>query len=299
MKVIWYILVSMRPRQWIKNSILFAGLVFSLHFLETDLIIRSVSAFILFCLLAGSIYLINDVFDREKDRQHPSKKDRPIASGKLGTGTAATVGVILIIFSLISSWYVGVEFFWSALAFVAVNSLYSAVLREMVILDVISIAFSFLIRAVAGVAALESRLPGIELSPWLLICTLFLSLFLAISKRRYENRSLLEAGKHRRPLKEYSANLLDQLIVFSATASVISYSIYTVWPQTVEKFQTDHLVYTIPFVVFGIMRYLYLVYTEEKGGDPSRVLIMEKAILIDVFAWFVAVLWILSRSPMT
>ena len=190
----------------------------------------------------------------------------------------------------------GREFFFFALAFILVNGLYSIILRNVVILDVISISFSFLIRAGAGVVVLHTAIPDLEFSPWLWICTLFLSLFLAICKRRNEFSNLTSAGEHRRSLKEYSKRLLDQLVGMSATAAMISYSIYTVWPETVLKFGTRSLVYTIPFVVFGIMRYLYLVYNRQEGGDPSGVLLTEKAIIIDVFLWFVTTLIIILTA---
>ena len=179
--------------------------------------------------------------------------------------------------------------------FVGINLAYSLIFRNVVILDVIAISYSFLIRAAAGVAVLHPVIPDLEFSPWLWICTLFLSLFLAICKRRNEITHLVAAGDHRTSLRDYSVTLLDQLVSLSATASIIAYSIYTVWPSTVLKFGTRDLVYTIPFVVFGIMRYLYLVYSRHEGGDPSGVLLTEKAIIIDVFLWFAVVVYIIVR----
>jgi len=290
---IWYLIVSMRPKQWTKNLVLFAGVVFSKRFTDPDLVRLSLCGFIVFCGLSGAIYILNDIFDRERDREHPKKTSRPIAAGKIGPGTAAVVAVLLAAALLAVSWKLGSEFFVLAAVFVAVNLAYSMFFRKIVILDVISISFSFLIRAAAGVAVLHTVIPDLEFSPWLWICTLFLSLFLAICKRRNEIANLASAGDHRLSLKDYSVTLLDQLVSLSATASIISYSIYTVWPSTVEKFGTRDLVYTIPFVVFGIMRYLYLVYNRHEGGDPSGVLLTEKAIIIDVFLWFAAVIYII------
>ncbi len=296
MNTVWHVLVSLRPKQWTKNLLLFAGVVFSKSFLDFSLVRKSFLGFLLFCAFSGAIYIINDLFDRDKDREHPSKRTRPIASGTLGTSAAVIVAAVILVISLPLSWLLGSEFFFYSLAFILVNGAYSVILRNVVILDVISISFSFLIRAGAGVVVLHTAIPDLEFSPWLWICTLFLSLFLAICKRRNEFSNLSSAGEHRRSLKEYSEHLLDQLVGMSATSAIISYSIYTVWPETVMKFGTRSLVYTIPFVVFGIMRYLYLVYNRQEGGDPSGVLLTEKAIIIDVFLWFVTTLIIIVTA---
>ncbi|MBN1164003.1 MAG: decaprenyl-phosphate phosphoribosyltransferase [Candidatus Krumholzibacteriota bacterium] len=296
MKKIWYVLISMRPKQWTKNLVLFAGIVFSKRFLETGLVLRSFLGFAVFCMLSGAIYILNDLFDRKGDREHPTKRNRPIASGAVGAGLGAAIVIALMVVFISFSWFLGVHFFLLVLAFVIINGTYSILLRQIVILDVISISFSFLIRAGAGVYVLHKQVPDLELSPWLLICTLFLSLFLALCKRRNEFSKLDNAATHRNSLKDYSSHLLDQLVGISASATIISYSIYTVWPETVSKFGTRNLVFTIPFVVFGLMRYLYLVYSRQEGGDPSGVLLTEKAILIDVFLWFVATLLILLNT---
>ncbi|HSG29278.1 MAG TPA: UbiA prenyltransferase family protein, partial [Candidatus Krumholzibacterium sp.] len=266
------------------------------RFLEWTCIKKSLAGFLIFCALSGAIYILNDLFDRRRDQGHPVKKKRPIASGALGSRTAAVFAALLIAVFVPFSWMLGREFFLLTIAFVLVNGTYSMLLRQIVILDVISISFSFLIRAGAGVVVLHQEVPDLEFSPWLWICTLFLSLFLAICKRRNEFFNLQSAGEHRNSLRDYSALLLDQLVGLSATAALISYSIYTVWPSTVEKFGTKDLVYTIPFVVFGIMRYLFLVYNRHEGGDPSGVLLTEKAIIIDVFLWFAVTLFIIVRA---
>jgi len=295
MMKLWYILVSMRPRQWTKNLVLFAGIVFSRNLFNIALLERSFCGFAIFCLMSGAVYILNDVFDRARDGAHPVKKKRPIPSGLLSPGEAVPFAVVLIAALLVLSWVLGREFFIAAAAFIALSFAYSTFLRSVVILDVFSISFNFLLRAVAGVAVLEPVVPGIEISPWLLICTLFLSLFLAFCKRRNEIVFLSEAGAHRNSLKDYSVHLLDQLVGLSAATALVSYSIYTIWPSTVEKFGTGNLVYTIPFVVFGIMRYLYIVYSRNEGGDPSGVLLTEKSILIAVFLWFLTTILILWR----
>ena len=291
----WHMLVSMRPRQWTKNFVLFAGIVFSRHLFEWDLLKRSSWAFCLFCVMSGAAYILNDVLDRKRDTGHPGKRKRPISSGLLAPRDALLMAGVLAAASLAAAASLGGEFFAVSAIFVALNCAYSTFLRQVVILDVITISFSFLLRAWAGVAVLHPILPELAISPWLLICTLFLSLFLAFCKRRNEIEHLAQANEHRLALKDYSVRLLDQLVGLSATTALVSYSIYTVWPTTVEKFGTDNLVFTIPFVVFGIMRYLYIVYSRNEGGDPSGILITEKSIIIDVFLWFVATIFILWR----
>ena len=291
-----YIVRSMRPWQWTKNLVLFAGVVFARGFYELVLVKRSVYGFIVFCLLSGAIYILNDIVDRKRDRKHPDKMGRPISAGLLGTAPALVVAIVIILGMMPISWVLGRGFFYLTGAFVLLNLLYSVLLRQIVILDVFAISFSFLIRAAAGVAVLHAVSPGLELSPWLLICTLFLSLFLAFCKRRHEICALESAGEHRNSLSEYSPLLLDQLVGLSAATALISYSIYTVWPNTVAKFGTTDLVFTIPFVGFGLMRYLFLVYNRNKGGDPSGVLLVDRAILIDVFLWFILVVFILSNA---
>jgi 4-hydroxybenzoate polyprenyltransferase len=291
-----HIIRSMRPWQWTKNLVLFAGVVFARRFHEPVLVKRSIYGFIVFCLLSGAIYILNDIIDRKRDREHPDKKGRPISIGLLPAMQALVVAIIILLAMIIASWSLGIEFFYLAVAFVLLNLLYSVLLRQVVILDVFAISFSFLIRAGAGVAVLHPVVPGLEFSPWLLICTLFLSLFLAFCKRRYEICALVSAGEHRNSLREYSPLLLDQLVGLSAATALIAYSIYTVWPNTVAKFGTTDLVYTIPFVGFGLMRYLFLVYKRNKGGDPSGLLLLDRAILIDVFLWFITVVMILWNS---
>lgn len=296
MKIFWYIVKSMRPWQWTKNFVLFAGVVFSRRFYDIDLVERSFLGFGIFCLLSGAVYIMNDVMDRRRDMEHPDKKGRPITTGLLHRATALTAAIVLIGVLLPLSWFLGKGFFLLAILFVLLNVIYSAFLKRAVILDAFSISFSFLIRAIAGVVVLHPVIPGLELSPWLLICTLFLSLFLAFCKRRYEICALQNAGEHRNALREYTPMLLDQLVGLTAAAALISYSIYTVWPNTVDKFSTTYLVFTVPFVGFGLMRYLYLVYSRNEGGDPSGVLLLDRAILVDVFLWFLAVIFILWRA---
>jgi 4-hydroxybenzoate polyprenyltransferase len=290
LKQLYYIFVTMRPGQWTKNLVVFAGLIFSQNLADPTLVWKSIHAFLIFCALSGVVYLVNDVADIEKDRIHETKRTRPLPSGKLKVSNAIAAAVVIGAVALLLAFKVGMSFFFVAVLFFCLNTLYSFVLKKVVLLDVVSISLSFVIRAIAGVEALVGVDPTIEISPWLLICTLFLSLFLAFCKRRHELATLGEASRHRETLAEYSPILVDQLIGTTATGTMLSYSIYTIWPDTVAKFGTAHLVYTIPLVLIGVMRYLYLVYSKNKGGSPSEILLSEKFILIDVFLWALLVI---------
>jgi 4-hydroxybenzoate polyprenyltransferase len=261
LKQFYYVFQSMRPNQWTKNLVVFAGLVFSRNLFNGALTLRTLEAFVIFCLLSGMVYVINDA------------------------------GMVI---ALYVSWLVGREFFVVVVSFVVLNLAYSFGLKRVVLLDVMSISISFTLRAIGGVEALRSLHPEIEISPWLLICTLFLSLFLAFCKRRHELVTMPNARDHRRSLQEYSPALLDQLVGISAGGSVLAYAIYTIWPDTVDKFGSTDLVYTVPVVLIGVMRYLYLVYTKQKGGSPSRLFLHEKFILITVLAWILLVIAILG-----
>jgi 4-hydroxybenzoate polyprenyltransferase len=294
MKQLYYIVASMRPHQWTKNLVVFAGLIFSKNFLDQGLLVRSVEAFIAFCLLSGVIYIINDIADIEKDRLHPTKKNRPLPAGTLPVPVAFVAAMAAATLGLFIASRLGSSFVTVACVFCALNLLYSFVLKRIVLLDVLSISLSFVLRAIAGVEALRAVDPAIAISPWLLICTLFLSLFLAFCKRRYELIFLENASDHRASLQDYSPILLDQLVGITAGGSVLAYAIYTIWPETVEKFGTTHLVYTVPLVLIGVFRYLYLVYNKQKGGSPSDLLLREKFLLADVSAWVVLVIAILG-----
>lgn len=294
MKSLFYILKSMRPGQWTKNLVVFAALIFSRNFMHGELALKSVEAFAVFCLLSGVIYLINDIADIEKDRLHPRKRERPLPSGRLRVSHARTAALVGLAVGIYLAWRIGHYFLVVACAFAVLNLLYSFFLKRLVLLDVISISVSFIMRAIGGVEALRSTEPDIQISAWLLICTLFLSLFLAFCKRRHELVTMVDPTNHRESLLEYSPALLDQLVSMTAGGSVISYAIYTIWPETVERFGSNNLVYTVPLVLIGVMRYLYLVYNKDKGGNPSEILLHEKFMLITVLAWVALVIAVLG-----
>lgn len=296
LRQLYGVLVSLRPQQWTKNLVVFAGLIFSRNFREGVLVLHAVEAFVIFCLLSGVIYIVNDIADVEKDRRHPTKRNRPLASGRLGKPFALTAATILATAALLAANSLGGAFLGVACGFCALNLLYSFGLKRLVLLDVVCISISFVLRAIGGVEALRGVDPAIAISPWLLICTLFLSLFLAFCKRRHELLTLEDAVNHRESLQEYSPVLLDQLVSITAGGSVLAYAIYTIWPETVEKFGTTNLVYTVPLVLIGVMRYLYLVYNKEKGGNPSDLLLHERFLLVAVLAWIALVIVILGSN---
>lgn len=290
---------SMRIYQWTKNLVLFAGLLFTLRFFDPVQVADAVLGFLLFSLAASGIYLLNDVLDVERDRLHPVKRTRPIASGALSLRAAAAASLALLAVGLGGSLLLGLRFGFSAAGYAALTLAYSVALKQVVLLDVISIALGFVLRAVAGVALIIDRAPPgsgpIEISPWLLVCAFFLALFLAIGKRRHELALLeSEASRHRAALGAYTSRLLDQLVAVVTSATVLSYSIYTIAPETVAKFRGRPLHFTIPFVLYGIFRYLYLMYAEEKGGNPSEHLLRDRATLVNVVLWGAAVLVILG-----
>ena len=282
------IFVSLRPRQWVKNLFVFAGLVFAQQ-LFSPAVWVAVAAFVVFCALSGAMYLLNDVADRERDRLHPVKRERPIASGALPAGRAVAVAGALLVAGLGAAWVIAPPFALAALGYVVLLGAYSASLKHVVIADVLAVALGFVLRAVAGALAI-----GVAISGWLIICTLQIALFLALGKRRHEYISLGEAASRHRPiLAEYSAGLLDQMIAVVTASAVTAYALYTMSPETVAKFHTQLLPATLPFVLYGIFRYLYLLYRRQLGGNPSELFLNDRALLINSLCWMLAVVLII------
>jgi 4-hydroxybenzoate polyprenyltransferase len=277
------LLASLRPRQWVKNLFVFAGVIFSQQML-TPVAWTAVVAFAIFCGLSGAMYLLNDVADVERDRLHPSKRLRPLASGRVSRVTATVAGVLLLAAALAAAFRIGAAFGLTALGYGALLTAYSVWLKHLVILDVLTVAAGFVLRAVAGAVAVDA-----EISGWLLICTILLALFLALGKRRHEYRSLSrDAAGHRPILAEYSEGFLDQMISVVTASTVTAYALYTMSPETVAKFHTRLLPLTLPFVLYGIFRYLYLLYRRDLGGNPSDLLVTDRALLVDALLWMVA-----------
>ncbi len=282
------VLASLRPRQWVKNLFVFAGLIFSQN-LFTPLAWRAVAAFVMFCGLSGAIYLFNDVADIDKDRRHPLKRRRPIASGALPARAALAVGGALIATSLAAAFALSGRLGLVALGYAALLTAYSAWLKHLVILDVLAVAVGFVLRAVAGAVAVD-----VEISGWLLICTVLVALFLALGKRRHEYRTLRDqAPAHRPILAEYSEGFLDQMVAVVTASTVTAYALYTMSPETVAKFHTRLLPLTLPFVLYGIFRYLYLLYRREQGGTPSDLLLSDRAMLVNTLLWILALIVII------
>lgn len=279
----------MRPHQWVKNLLLFAAVIFSNNLFDIDLLTTSVFAFVIFCALSGSSYIINDYLDRDKDQEHPEKKLRPIASGKLNPTIALALSITILIASIVISFLINTEFAIVAMIYLALNLFYSFSLKKIAIIDVMVLSLLYVLRAVAGAEAI-----GVEISSWLLICTLLLSLFLAFAKRRHELTSLAEnAHNHRAILKDYSEKLLDQMISIVTASTVIVYILYTVSDDVIANFGTTNLIYTVPFVLYGIFRYLFLIHKRDLGGSPSKILIGDKPLLLTIGLWFVTVIAII------
>ena len=294
------ILRSMRIYQWTKNLVLFAGLVFTLNFLDPTFVIPAIAGFFTFSLAVSGVYLLNDVLDVERDRLHPEKRNRPVASGRLPIPAAAVMSAVLVIAGLTGCFLVGPRFGATAVAYVGLTILYSTVLKQVVLLDVIAIALGFVLRATAGVELIRDRMPPstagtVEISPWLLVCAFFLALFLAIGKRRHELAVLEgDASRHRGALGAYNTKLLDQLVTVVTGATVLAYSVYTISPETLAKFHGRPLYLTIPFVLYGIFRYLYLMYARDQGGNPSEHLLQDRATFVNVVLWGIALMAIFT-----
>jgi 4-hydroxybenzoate polyprenyltransferase len=286
--VVLAVVRSLRPRQWVKNLLVFAGVVFAQK-LFTAAVWAALGAFVIFCGLSGAIYLLNDVADREKDRRHPDKRHRPIASGALPPRVAVAVAGVLIVLGLAAAYRLSPSFALAAAGYVALLTAYSAWLKHVVIVDVLVVAIGFVLRAAAGALVVEAQISG-----WLLICTVLLALFLALGKRRHEVLALEAGGVTHRPiLVEYSAPFLDQTIAVVTASTVTAYALYTMSPETVAKFHTALLPLTLPFVLYGVFRYLYLLYHRHLGGNPSELFLGDRALLVNTLAWMAAVVLII------
>ena len=285
------LIISLRPDQWTKNLIVFAALIFAVKLLDPAALALASAAFLIFCVLSGCVYLINDVSDREADRQHPLKRLRPIASGALGASTALAWAIGLSVVALAAAYALRPLFALTAAAYLALFALYSHTLKHVVILDVMSIAIGFVLRAVAGGLVI-----GVPVSDWLLVCTILLALFLGLAKRRHEITMLADgASGHRRILEEYDPYLLDQMIAIVAAATLVVYIIYCASPETADRFGTRLLVLTTPFPIYGIFRYLYLVHRKHGGGSPSDLLLRDRPLLSCVALWGIAVVLLIYR----
>lgn len=273
------LLRSMRPRQWIKNGFVFAALIFAAKLDQPTLVARTVAAFLLFSLLSSAIYLVNDVADREADRQHPLKRMRPIASGRVSVSLALALTVTCVLLGIGGSFLLDGQFGLLATGYVVLMGLYTFSLKHLVLIDVFAIAAGFVLRAGGGATVIH-----VHISPWLYLCTILLSLFLGFGKRRHELLLLEEgAGIHRRDLEEYTGPLLDNLINIVAGATIIAYCLYTFFASAVP--QNHAMMITIPFVLYGVFRYLLLVHKTDFSGAPEEAVWKDVPLLVDLLLW--------------
>jgi len=279
---------SLRPKQWAKNLFVLAPLVFGSRLGDPAAVTRALVALVAFCAAASAVYLVNDLRDREEDRRHPLKRLRPLAAGTLKVSTAVVAALLLAGAAAALAGWLGAGFARVLGAYLLLNLLYTLWFKHMVILDVMCIALMFVLRVLAGAEA-----TAVQVSSWLLLCTIFLSLFLAFSKRRHEITLLAEGASGQRPvLDHYSPAFLDQMINVVTASSVVAYALYAVAPETVNKFHTQNLIYTIPMVLFGIFRYLYLMYQRAEERNPTEAILGDLPFLINLALWGLAVVWI-------
>jgi 4-hydroxybenzoate polyprenyltransferase len=277
---------SLRPEQWSKNSVVFAGLLFGDRLTQgPEYIIAAVSTFLVFCGLSGTVYIVNDIADRAADAGHPLKRRRPIAAGVLAPGPALAGAAVLAAACLATAFAVSIRLGLVSLAYLGLLGLYSFYLKHLVILDVLTIAVGFVLRAVAGAVAVR-----VMISPWLLICVTLLAVFVSLAKRRHELTLLGEgAGEHRPSLAAYSPYLLDQMISVVTAATLVAYIVYTTSSDTATRVGSGALSLTIPFVLYGLFRYLYLVHQEDQGGSPTNMLVTDRGLMVCVALWALSV----------
>jgi len=270
---------SMRPKQWVKNCFVFAGLIFSKSFFQLELILRTIYCFAFFSMVSGVVYIINDIIDADKDALHPVKCKRPIAAGRLGSSQALVFSLILLVASLTMALIFDIKLFIILLVYFLLILSYSLALKNIVILDVIVLSAGFVLRTVAGATVID-----VWISPWLILCTTLLALFLALNKRKSELHVMADkAGEHRKNLEQYTPGLIDNMLSVITSTTVMSYSLYTF-----STGKSGYMMLTIPFVLYGIFRYQYLVSSKDMGGSPEVTLFKDKPLLINIVLWIVA-----------
>jgi 4-hydroxybenzoate polyprenyltransferase len=285
---LWLLL---RPRHWIKNGFVFVGLLFANAWRQPQTLSHVLFAASAFCLVSSGVYIFNDLFDRERDRSHERKKNRPLAAGRVSSGTAVILLIVLWILGFGLGLLASRTVFAILIVYILINVAYSLWLKDIVLLDVFIIAAGFMLRILAGTSGV-----GIPPSQWLLLCGLMIALFLGFTKRRAELYAAGEDGPvPRKVLDHYSAVLLDKMIVITATCVILTYSLYTMSPVTIQVHHTDALIYTVPFVMYGIFRYIYSLHTHATGSDPSQEIFRDPHILLAIVGWLVVTLWLLLR----
>jgi 4-hydroxybenzoate polyprenyltransferase len=290
MKNSFELLRLMRPYQWVKNGFVFTGLLFGHAWHDPHLVTRVVIAFAAFCLVSSAIYTFNDIVDLEQDRLHPKKSKRPLASGAVSVPAAAILAALLAVPGLALAYAASPAVFIIVLGYALMNIAYSLRLKHVVILDVFIIATGFMLRILAGTLGV-----GIPPSQWLLLCGLMVTLFLGFTKRRAEIIALTDdKAAHRKVLEHYSPVLLDKMIGITAAGLIMSYSLYTMNAETIRIQGTANLIYTVPFVMYGVFRYIYLLHHQSRGGDPSHDLVRDPHLLIVVGAWLAATILLIA-----
>lgn len=280
---------AMRPKQWTKNAVLLVPLIFARGVFAQGLLVHALSAVFAFSLLASGVYVVNDWVDRDKDRLHPEKRKRPIAAGHLGFGSAMALVAICWGGAAAVGWYVGTPFLGIMGGYLLLQVLYTGALKKLVILDVMAIALGFIVRVVAGAVAIS-----VEVSNWLFLCTLLGAVFLGFAKRRAELSSLEDsATAHRSNLADYSLPMIDQMMSISAASAILGYGLYTVAHETVTRVGSDRLKFTVPCVIYGVFRYLFLVHKRGAGGAPEKVLLGDLPLQADIALFFAIAAWAL------
>ena len=281
----------MRPRQWVKSSFVFTGILFANAWRQPLLAQKVLIAAVAFSLTASGVYIINDLLDRSTDLQHPKKKLRPLASGVISNASAVSLLAVLWIVALVLALFVSAKVLTIISIYALINVAYSLGLKHVVILDVFIIASGFMLRILAGTIGV-----GIPPSEWLLLCGLMMALFLGFAKRRAELYALTDDGPtHRRVLSNYQAVLLDKMIVVTATCVILTYSLYTMSPATIQAHHTERLIYTVPFVIYGIFRYIYSLHRQSAGSDPALQIFRDPHLLAAIGGWLIVTLWLISR----
>ncbi len=289
MKILNRYFVLARPKQWLKNIFVFAGLIFAVKFFEINAIIKTIFGFLAFCFTSSGIYVINDICDRDKDKIHPLKKKRPIAAGEISIFSGIIFSTILLFLGFSGGYFLSHSFFYCLFVYFVITAAYSFYFKNLVILDVIIIAAGFVIRAISGTFIIN-----VEISDWLFICSFLLALLLALGKRRNEILILGEqADNHRKNLKNYSTQILDYFILIISSSAIISYSLYCISPRTQEVFHTNALKFTIPFVIYGIFRYIYVLIFKNQGGEPESLLYKDSGLFINFILWSLSIIVII------
>lgn len=279
------VITLLRPGHWLKNGLVLAALFFSFSF-QWPILWLALRALIAFCILASAVYVINDLADVERDRHHPTKKKRPIASGEITATQAKLLVFILLIVAGVLLYLSGWKVLVVGIIYLLMNLAYSAGLKHVPIVDVMIVAMGFLLRVIAGALAIN-----VLTSNWIILCTFFLALFVAFGKRKHEMMVLDEArNNHRQSMREYTDGFIDQMLSLTATTAVVFYSLYTIDTQTIERFGGDTLIYSTPIVVFGVLRYYYLLYNRGLGGDPVKLFARDRALLLASLIWLLTIL---------